>query len=102
SLAAIGVALKIFSPVRFDRLRIPLYLIMGWLIVTVMQPLSQNIAAVDFWLLITGGIIYTIGVIFHVFDRLPFHREVWHVFVVAAAASHFSAIATEFMARAAG
>lgn len=100
-LAAVGVALKVFSPVRFDKVRIPLYLLMGWLIVTVMQPLSAQLAAVDFWLLIGGGVIYTVGVIFHVFDRLPYHREVWHVFVFAAAGLHFSAIATEFMARAA-
>jgi len=101
-LAALGVTLKVFAPVRFDRLRIPLYLLMGWLIVTVMQPLSAHMAEVDFWLLVAGGILYTVGVIFHVFERLPYHREIWHVFVVTAAALHFSAIATEFMARAVG
>src|SRR5262249_17269727 len=90
SLAAFGVGMKLFAAVKFDRLRVPLYLVMGWLIVTVMQPLSQNIAAVDFWLLIAGGVIYTVGVIFHVFERLPFHREIWHVFVVSAAGLHFS------------
>lgn len=97
SLAAFGVCLKLFAPVRFDRLRVPLYLLMGWLIVTVTRPLSEHLAVLDFWLLIAGGIVYTVGVIFHVFERMPFHREVWHVFVVTAAGLHFSAIATEFL-----
>lgn len=100
SLAAAGIAIKLFTPSRFDGLRIPLYLVMGWLIVTVMQPLSASVAAMDFWLLIIGGVLYTIGVVFHVFERLPFHREIWHVFVLSAAGLHFSAIASEFMARA--
>lgn len=99
-LAACGVAIKVFWPVRFDRLRIPLYLVMGWLIVTVMHPLSASLAVFDFWLLVAGGLVYTVGVLFHVFERLPYHREIWHVFVVTAAGLHFSAIASEFMSRA--
>ncbi|MFO1187447.1 MAG: hemolysin III family protein, partial [Alphaproteobacteria bacterium] len=82
TLALAGIAIKLFLPSRFDALRVPLYLVMGWLIVTVVQPLSASVAAFDFWLLITGGILYTIGVVFHVFERLPFHREIWHVFVL--------------------
>lgn len=96
ALAVAGIALKVLSPARFDRLRIPLYLVMGWLIVTVMQPLSASVAVLDFWLLIAGGVLYTVGIVFHVFERLPFHREIWHVFVVSAAALHFTAVASEF------
>jgi hemolysin III len=101
ALAASGVALKLLVPARFDAFRVPLYLVMGWLIVTVMQPLSASVAAVDFWLIFAGGIIYSVGVIFHVFERMPFHREVWHAFVLTAAGLHFTAIASEFMSRAA-
>jgi hemolysin III len=43
-------------------------------------------------LLAAGGILYTIGVIFHVNKKLPFNSAIWHGFVVAAASCHFAAI----------
>ncbi len=53
-------------------------------------------ATVDFWLLIGGGLVYSAGVIFYVIDRIPFHKAIWHGFVLAAAVLHFSAVAAEF------
>jgi hemolysin III len=43
-------------------------------------------------LLATGGALYTIGVVFHVWERLPFQTAIWHLFVVAAAAVHYAAV----------
>ena len=39
-----------------------------------------------------GGALYTIGIVFHLWERLPFQTAIWHLFVVAAAAVHFAAV----------
>jgi len=90
------VALKMLFPRRFEKVSIALYLAMGWLIVTAIKPLAASVAAVDFWLLIVGGLIYSAGVAFYLIERIPFHKAIWHGFVLAAAVLHFAAIAIEF------
>jgi hemolysin III len=69
---------------------------MGWMVVTVLEPLAHSMAALDFWLLIGGGLVYSAGVIFYVIERIPFHKAIWHGFVLTAAILQFSAIAAEF------
>ena len=70
---------------------------MGWMIVTVIVPLSRAMAAFDFWLLAAGGLVYSAGVVFYVVERIPYHKAIWHAAVLAAAVLQFSAIALEFM-----
>lgn len=94
--ATAGVVLKLVYPRRFEYLTLALYLGMGWMVVTVLKPLAQSMAQVDFWLLIGGGLVYSAGVVFYVLDRLPFHKAIWHGFVLAAAILHYSAVAAEF------
>jgi hemolysin III len=96
SAAAVGIALKMLFPRRFEKVSIALYLAMGWLIVTAIKPLAASVAAIDFWLLIAGGLIYSAGVAFYLIERIPFHKAIWHGFVLAAAVLHFAAIAMEF------
>ena len=55
-------------------------------------------AAVDFWLLIAGGLVYSAGIAFYVIERIPYHKAIWHAFVLVAAVLHFSAVALEFAA----
>ena len=43
-------------------------------------------------LIAVGGALYTVGVVFHLWERLPFQKAVWHVFVLAAAAVHYAAL----------
>jgi len=95
--ATFGVVMKLVWPHRFERLSLVLYIGMGWMIVTVMKPLSASLAAVDFWLLVAGGLIYSAGIAFYVIERIPFHKAIWHGFVLTAAIVHFSAIASEFV-----
>lgn len=96
--ASIGVALKVLFPRRFELVSLALYLAMGWVIVAVIAPLAASVAAVDFWLLMAGGLVYSAGVGFYVIERIPFHKAIWHAFVLVAAVLHFSAIAIEFSA----
>ena len=94
--ATIGVILKMMFPRRFERLSIAFYLAMGWMILAVSKPLSAQLATTDLWLLLAGGIVYSVGVVFFLAERLPFHKPVWHGFVLAAIMLHFAAIVGEF------
>jgi hemolysin III len=94
--ASLGVALKVAFPERFERTSIAFYIGMGWMIVTVIKPLAATLAAADFWLLMAGGVVYSAGIVFYMIERIPFHKAIWHGFVLVAAALHFTAIALEF------
>jgi hemolysin III len=43
-------------------------------------------------MLLAGGILYTAGVAFHLWERLPYHNAIWHALVLAASACHFAAV----------
>ena len=94
--ASIGIAMKVLFPRRFEMLAIALYLGMGWMVIGVLKPLSMSVAALDFKLLIGGGLVYSAGVAFYVIERIPFHKAIWHAFVLVAVVMHFTAIALEF------
>ena len=94
--ATFGVVMKLVFPRRFEIASIALYLVMGWMVVTVIHPLSVSLASVDFWLIVAGGLVYSTGVIFYVMERIPYHKAIWHGFVLAAAALQFSGIWGEF------
>jgi hemolysin III len=95
--AAIGITMKVLFPRRFEIASLALYLGMGWMIVTVIQPLAHSLSTVDFWLLAAGGLVYSGGVIFYVSERIPYHKAIWHGAVLVAAVLHFSAITLEFV-----
>jgi hemolysin III len=90
--AAIGIALKLLLPGRFDRLSLPLFLLMGWSGVLVFGSIATVLPGVSLWLLAVGGIIYTAGVIFHRWESLRFQNAIWHGFVLVAACCHYWAI----------
>lgn len=91
-----GIVLKCVFPGRYDRLAILLYLAMGWSGVMVMGPVAEYLPPVTMWLIVIGGLIYSLGVVFHVWERLRFQNAIWHGFVVAAAAVHYGAVMTCF------
>ena len=95
--ASFGVVMKVLYPRRFEWLSLGLYIAMGWLIVTVIQPLHAAMTGTDFWLLVGGGLVYSAGIVFYVIERIPYHKAIWHGFVLTAAALHFTAIALEFV-----
>jgi hemolysin III len=90
--ALVGVALKLIVPQRFGRLAIVLYLAIGWSGVLVFQTLASALPPVSFWLLVAGGLTYSAGIVFHLWDRLKFQNVLWHVFVVAGSILHLWAI----------
>jgi hemolysin III len=88
----IGVALKLIVPERFGRIAIALYLAIGWSGILVFQSLGQVLPASTLWLLLAGGVTYSAGIIFHLWEKLKFQNALWHVFVVAGASLHLWAV----------
>jgi hemolysin III len=94
ALAAIGI---LFEFVQSDQQRIGsliLYNVMGWLFIFATGPLVDGIEREGLILLALGGVTYTIGVGFYVWDRLPYNHAIWHGFVMGGSAFHFVSILT--------
>ena len=83
--------LKLTDPARFERLSILLYLGLGWSGVLIYERV-MGLPPVVLWLLAVGGVLYSAGVLFHLWEGLRFHNALWHAFVLAAAACHFCAV----------
>ncbi len=89
SVAIAGIYLKFAYPGRFEKLSLVLYLLMGWMIVIAIKPLLGVMDPGGLWLLLAGGLSYTFGVIFYVWDSLPFNHAIWHLFVMGGSICHF-------------
>jgi hemolysin III len=90
--AAIGMAVKLLLPGRFDRLAVVFYLAIGWSGAAMADSLLETLPASTLWLIVAGGIIYSCGVVFFIWRRLRFQSAVWHGFVVTAAGLHLAAV----------
>jgi hemolysin III len=90
--ALTGMLLKLLIPQRFGRGALVLYLGIGWSGVLMFQGLAAHLPQASLWLLVAGGAAYSIGVIFHLWEKLTFHNAVWHGFVVAGASLHLIAV----------
>ncbi len=89
--SAAGVLLKIALPGRYDRVSIALYLLIGWSGVFAWESIAQ-LPSLALWLIVTGGLLYTLGVVFHVWQTLPFQNAIWHAFVLAASGCFYGAV----------
>jgi hemolysin III len=94
-VAAAGVTMRLLTPRLFDRLSVVFYLLFGWIGVIAAKPFIASLQLSTFILLAVGGVLYSVGVIFHVWERLRFQNAIWHGFVVAAAAVHYFAVLDE-------
>lgn len=91
-VAAVGIGLKLFLPGRFDRLSIGLYLAMGWSGIIAYDSVVAALPNLTLWFIGAGGALYTLGVIFHAWQRLRFQNAIWHSFVLLGAACHYTAV----------
>jgi len=95
SLAVIGMIVENL-PIKGPRvIPIVIYLLMGWACIFMLDEIEAALTPLGFKLLIGGGIIYTIGVIFYILDHWFKHmHEIWHVFVIGGSLCHYFAILT--------
>jgi hemolysin III len=98
SVAIAGVVMKLVYPRRWERVTVALYIGLGLSIVVVADQLAQVISPVSGYLLIAGSAMYILGVVFHLWERLPYQNAIWHWMVLIAAVLHYSAVFTEVAA----
>lgn len=92
ALAAAGIAGKVFLPGLGKAIWVVLYLALGWMVVVAIKPMVAGVPAVALWLLVAGGLVYSVGVIFYASKRLKFRRAIWHGHVIAGAGLHYAAV----------
>ena len=87
-----GAFYKIFAMGRWPRLSLAIYLIMGWSIVLIAEPVIRLLTPVTLWLILAEGIAYTAGTYFFAHDNHPHYHAIWHVFVLLGALAHWGAV----------
>lgn len=106
-ITIVGVAQKVFWPHVGDWLSITMQIVQGWLALPFLGLVARALPPAALWLLVLGGISYTVGAVFFVTRRPRLwphvfsYHEVFHVFVVAGSALHYAAI-VGYVARASG
>ena len=72
--------------------RIRLYVVMGWLCVIAAKELFANLTHISLIFLVLGGIFYTVGVVFYIWEKLPYNHAVWHIFVLGGSIFHYFSV----------
>lgn len=97
TLAAAGIVFKSVAPAAFTNRKLEiasalLYLLQGWLVVFALQPLLHTLGLHGLWWLGTGGLAYTLGIVFFALDGRRYFHAAWHLFVLAGSGCHYFAI----------
>lgn len=90
-LAVVGI---VFAALRksVKWVEVPLYVLMGWMIILSIKDLVANLASGGVILLVAGGIVYTIGVVFFILHKYRYMHSIWHIFVLAGSILHFLSV----------
>ncbi len=89
-LATLGIVIDLIPSKGSRILPLIIYLLMGWLVILIVDPLMAELSINGFYWLVAGGMFYTFGVIFYVIDvRHRFAHGIWHLFVLAGSVSHY-------------
>ncbi len=92
TLAAAGIALEAYWVDRPKWLSAVVYLGMGWLAIFAIRPIAANLEPGGVWLLVAGGLAYSLGTIFYVLKSVRFMHAVWHLWVLAGSLLHFLSV----------
>jgi hemolysin III len=87
-IALFGTIWKLFFTGKFEAFSSILYLVMGWLVVFDFATLSDVFNYLQMNLLITGGVLFSVGIIFYAWNKLYFNHVIWHLFVLGGSLSH--------------
>ncbi|WP_018982675.1 PAQR family membrane homeostasis protein TrhA [Salinimonas chungwhensis] len=92
SLALGGVAFKLVAQHRFPRISVATYLLLGWIALAIIYPLYTALPEPGLWLIVAGGLCFSIGVIFYVAKKVKYTHAIWHLFVIAGCSCHYLSI----------
>ena len=91
-LALLGIAFKTVFIGRYEKLATAAYVLMGWLVVIAFKQMHVAIPPGGIVWVVIGGVVYTLGVLFYAWEKLPYNHAIWHLFVLGGSACHFFAI----------
>ena len=91
-LALVGVTFKITFGPKYEMVSTIFYLLMGWVVIIAIKPLIASLPTAGLVWLVAGGLAYSLGVIFYVWEKLPYNHAIWHGFVLAGSFFHFFAV----------
>ena len=92
ALAIVGVVFKAVWIDKFVKIHVLIYLVMGWMIILFINGIFKSISFIGFYLLLAGGLAYSIGVLFYVFNWFKYHHFIWHLLVLLGSISIFLCI----------
>ena len=91
-ICVFGIAFKSLYVEKYVLFSTLLYIVMGWMIMFVWGDLIANISQQSLILLFIGGILYTLGTIFYMWNWFKYHHFIWHIFVLLGSVAHFFAV----------
>lgn len=92
SIAIVGIIFTIFAIDRFKWFSLASYLGMGWLILMHIFDLQRELSFTSLVWLVAGGILYSLGTLFYVWEKLSFNHAIWHLFVLGGSVCHYFSI----------
>ena len=91
-LTAIGIVFDSIMLDRFHKVEMVLYVAMGWCVLLTGKTLVANLAAGGIWLVLAGGILYTLGIVFYSMKKISYMHSVWHLFVLGGSVLQFFSV----------
>jgi len=92
SLAFIGIFFKMRYTGRFEVVSTIIYLLMGWIMVSGGRRFFDAMPEDVLIMICIGGGLFTVGVVFYLWDKYLYTHAVWHGFVLAGAICHYVAV----------
>lgn len=92
AMAILGAIGKFAFDHKLEGITVAIFLVLGWASLTLAWPIFATLPLVVSILILAGGLLYSIGVIFHTWNGLRYQNAIWHAFVLAASACHFTAV----------
>lgn len=90
--AIIGIVLNSIDLERFRKPSVVCYILMGWVIIFAIKPLMESIPQISLIFLLTGGVFYTVGVIFYAIKKIKYFHSIWHLFTIVGSIFHYFSI----------
>ncbi|MBQ8605026.1 MAG: hemolysin III family protein [Oscillospiraceae bacterium] len=87
--ALAAIAMNVINLEKFEKFTLIIYVVMGWTALTVLKDILAALPVPAFILLLSGGIAYTVGLIFYKMNKIRYMHSVWHLFVTLGSVLHF-------------
>ncbi len=91
-ITALGIVLNAINMEKFKTVSLISYIVLGWAVVAMWGPVKAALDPAAIWLLLAGGIVYMLGVIFYCLKKVAYMHSIWHIFVLGGSILHFFAI----------